>query len=96
MHFTSHLQENENENHRCALRATWKKIRYFTSTKGDDKVLYKYQRIRYFTSTQEHEKCASRATFGSGEFGSGEFGSGEFGSGEFGSGDIESGDFDQN
>ena len=54
-------------------------------------MLYEYQRIRYFVSTQGHEKCASRATFGSGEFGSG-----EFGSGEFGSGDKESGDLDQN
>ena len=62
VHFTSHLQENEN--HRCALRATWKKKRYFASPQGDKSVLHKPQ----FGSGE----------FGSGEFESGDIGSGEF------------------
>ena len=73
VHFTSHLQENEN--HRCALRATWKKKRYFASTQGDKSVLYEPQ--------------IGSGEFGSGELGSGEFGSGDFGSGDIGSGEID-------
>ena len=74
VHFTSHLQENEN--HRCALRATWKKKGYFASTQGDKKCASRATKI-------------GSGEFGSGELGSGEFGSGDFGSGDIGSGEFD-------